>query len=389
MKRMTKKTRKRKAAAVILGAVMGVYSPMTAFASSPEFARTSEEWAGLRDNFLEYEEIEGLIQEYNADVQNNQYEYQKFVNEYGRTRDDIAQKYREQADDLEAGMTGEDGMAMVNDFQLQQQADQLREQADDYVEDSKVQYLSNRMNECRLIMEAQTSFISYYKDKIEEKTAQSTLNLLEQEFELLKLQRQAGIITETRMLEQQETIEKQRKTVTDAISQTESDRQNLIVLCGWRSSGQPEIGDIPLMEEAVWNTIDLEADMTAAKENNYTLQINRRKLENAQDKDNQSKIQRTIDDNIRKIEVSVTEAWQTLQSAIRSSEQAEADRTVSERELAEMSQKYNAGMITLYDYQEAENDLKEKQCALEMKQLDLFQALETYRWNISGMADAE
>ena len=37
-----------------------------ASASSPEFARSAEEWAQLKDNKIEYGELEGLIEEYNA-----------------------------------------------------------------------------------------------------------------------------------------------------------------------------------------------------------------------------------------------------------------------------------------------------------------------------------
>lgn len=59
--------------------VMGISIPMTALAGSPEFSRSAEEWAGLKDNVLEYEEIGDLIHEYNVTVQNNQYDYNQFI----------------------------------------------------------------------------------------------------------------------------------------------------------------------------------------------------------------------------------------------------------------------------------------------------------------------
>ena len=46
-----------------LAGVMVTAAPVTAFAASPEFARSAEEWAKLRDNTIEYDELEGLIQE--------------------------------------------------------------------------------------------------------------------------------------------------------------------------------------------------------------------------------------------------------------------------------------------------------------------------------------
>ena len=48
----------KRALSVSITGVMLAAAPMTALAASPEFARTSEEWARLRDNKMEYEELE-------------------------------------------------------------------------------------------------------------------------------------------------------------------------------------------------------------------------------------------------------------------------------------------------------------------------------------------
>ena len=56
-----------------MGLVLGLFSPGKAWAASPEFARTEEEWTKLEDNTIEYWELEDLVHEYNATVQNNYY----------------------------------------------------------------------------------------------------------------------------------------------------------------------------------------------------------------------------------------------------------------------------------------------------------------------------
>jgi len=59
--------------AFALAAVMTFSGPAsTVWAGSPEFSRTSEEWAKLRDNVMEYGELKDLIHEYNIKVQKNQ-----------------------------------------------------------------------------------------------------------------------------------------------------------------------------------------------------------------------------------------------------------------------------------------------------------------------------
>ena len=70
-------------AAFVMAGVMLAVSAFPASASSPEFARTPEEWARLEDNVLEYEEIEDLIAEYNAAVQVNQLDLNEFKRKYG------------------------------------------------------------------------------------------------------------------------------------------------------------------------------------------------------------------------------------------------------------------------------------------------------------------
>ena len=87
-------SRIRQAAALCLAGAMGISVPMTALASSPEFARSAEEWSRLQDDVIEYDEVDDLIHEYNATVQSNQYEYNKFINDYGTTRYESATSSR-------------------------------------------------------------------------------------------------------------------------------------------------------------------------------------------------------------------------------------------------------------------------------------------------------
>ena len=55
--------------------------PVTAWAGTPEFAYTAEQWASLRDNQLEFTEIADLIHVYNNTVIQNQLEYEDFRGE--------------------------------------------------------------------------------------------------------------------------------------------------------------------------------------------------------------------------------------------------------------------------------------------------------------------
>ena len=90
----------RAAAAAVSAAVLMSTCCVPVFASSPEFARTAEEWAALKDNKLEYREIGGLVEEYNPTVQQNQFSYRKFREDYGDTNDEWAEEYRRLANEI-------------------------------------------------------------------------------------------------------------------------------------------------------------------------------------------------------------------------------------------------------------------------------------------------
>lgn len=369
--------------------VIGAAAPMASLASSPEFARSAGEWERLKDNVLEYEEIGDLIHEYNATVQNNQYEYNKFIQDYGRTKEDVSDAYRELADELEAEMTGEDGMGMVSDFQLEQQAKRLREQADDNLEDSKIYSLNYAQAEASLVMSAQSKFLSYYKSQLELDSAKIQKKELESSAGLVQMKQQAGTATVAEAFNAQEAVLNQEKTIAELEQQVESTRQSLIVMCGWKGSDQPQIGEVPETILSRIDAVDLEADKKLALENNYVLQVNRRRLENAKDADNQINLQKTIDSNERQIQLSVTNAWQSLQTAKRTYEQAVSAKELEEQNWNLAVQKWNAGMIGSYEYESAQAALQTKELAVQTTLLELTEAFEAYRWNVNGLAGAE
>ncbi|WP_270810040.1 TolC family protein [Hungatella effluvii] len=374
---------------LLLAGVMGMSLPMTSMAS-PEFSRTAGEWSSLRDNVLEYGEIADLIHEYNVTVQNNRYEYNEFIKDYGKKKDDVAQAYRDLADDLEAEKSGDDSaMSRVSDLQLDIQAKQLREQADDNLEDSEIHYLSYSQAEDNLVLSAQSKFISYYKNQLELEAAEAQKKTLENTETLTAAKRQAGMATEADVLSAQESVLEQEKTISGLKQEIERTRQELIIMLGWKGSDQPEITGLPDNIMAELDSIDLQADQETALEKNYTLRINRKKLENADDADSKAKIKNTISGNERQIEVSVTNAWEGLQTGKLSYEQAVSDAAAEARNMEQAVQKWSAGMITRYDYEQQQAALTKKELAVKTAELNLIDLLETYRWNVNGLASAE
>ena len=53
-------------AACSLGVFLAAGTPVQALAASPQFAYSTEKWASLQDDKLEFDEIADLIHEYNS-----------------------------------------------------------------------------------------------------------------------------------------------------------------------------------------------------------------------------------------------------------------------------------------------------------------------------------
>lgn len=80
-----------------LTAAFHICSPLQAWAASPPFAYTEEEWAAIRDNKLEFEEIDKRIHEYNTTVRQNEISYKDYQ---GKDSSEIAQEYYDAAEEI-------------------------------------------------------------------------------------------------------------------------------------------------------------------------------------------------------------------------------------------------------------------------------------------------
>jgi hypothetical protein len=135
--------------------------------------------------------------------------------------------------------------------------------------------------------------------------------------------------------------------------------------------------------------IDLEADKKTAVENNYTLRINKKKLENASEDATQTNLKKTIAANEKQIGVTITGAWQDLNKAKLAYEQADSEAQAENRKTEQAAQKYAAGLITQHELQSQQHTLSEKQRAAETASLDVLKAREVYQWDVKGLAGAE
>ena len=376
--------------ACCLAAVLAAAAPTgTAWAGSPEFARSAEEWAKLRDNVMEYDELAGLIHEYNVTVQNNQRDYNEKKN---KTSDEIAQDYRDAADAVRSSMSGDDSpQAIMQDSMAEAQALSLEQQADDNVEDSEIFKMTYDQTEATLVSNAQTNMISYHQKARDLDLKKKNRELLAATYDSVVLKMNHGMATQMEVLTAQENLQNADAAILTVESDLENTRQKLCVMLGWRYDASPEIREIPAVDLNRIQSMDPAADKAKALENNYTLRINKKKLANSSNNSKKESLQMTIDDNIQRIGSSVDSAYKNVIQSQTAYQQAAVSLEVASKNMEAAERKMQIGTLSRLDYLTQQYAYLQAQVAMEDASMALFQAVESYAgtlmaWRVPAQA---
>ena len=383
--------RLKRAAILGLSGMMLAAAPLTAMAGSPEFARSAEEWEKLRDNVIEYDEIAGLIHEYNATVQKDSIDYAEFRREYGDTNDEVADKYRELADDLmsvdypdidDSGYGARMAMIIGNE----QQAKQYRQTADDALEDSYVKYMTNCQTEANLVASAQTEMINYYLNQLQLQIAEKSKEMQQDSYQSAVNRRAVGMATDVDVLTALENVHNADQTIQNSRTAIDTGRQKLQVMLGWKADDTPEIREIPAVDPERIAAMNPDADKEAALANSYAQIINIRKLENAKSEDKRETLQTTVAENERSIYAALSASYQSVLAAKTSYDLAAAQYGLEQQNQQVADRKVTTGEISQLEYRTQTNTTEISRLEVAVAELNLFQAMETYDWKVNGLA---
>lgn len=377
-------------------AIMAAALPIPAAGASPEFSRTAEDWARLQDDIIEYDELADLIHEYNATVQNNNIDLNEFRKDYGDSNQKWADRYRELARDIQNDIEYPDPVAdsaayggkLAGVISQEKQIESYLEQADDAVEDSTVWYLTYQSAEATLVSTAQSNMISYYQDQLQLKKAQLQQELQQENYQNALTRQSVGTATAVDVLNAQESLRSTEQTIIENQSGIETVREKLYVMLGWKHDDTPQIGELPQPDMEKIAAMDPAADKAQALENNYTLRINKRKLENAQSSDKKATLETTVRENEQCIGASLTASYQSVLSAKTAYELAVAQAELEQRNFQTASRSYELGTMSRLAYVTQKNTTEVAQVNVEIAELSLLQAMENYQWAVNGLASA-
>lgn len=376
--------------AAVLALAGSIVMSILAFAREPRFSRSNEEWATLSDNNLEYGEIEDLIAEYNATVRSNEVALAKFKRDYGRTNTEVSDKYRENAEEILNNLDDPDPSDPTYIAKLSSvataraTAQNLLSSADSTLEDANIIRLGYEQAEKTLAQTATTNMISYKSGQVAIDVAKGNLELANIALNTANAKLNAGTGTNIYVLSAKEKVLNAQNALTKAISDNNTVLKKLQVMTGWSYNATPNVGDIPAPD--MNRVFDPSADLQKALENNYTLRINEKKLENASADSDKQSLKLTIEDNKKNIATALTVAAQNIASAKESYNYANGFANLQETNLATANQRFSLGMISKLELDTQMVTTENAKRALEQSRYAINQAIVNYDWALKGLA---
>lgn len=365
--------------------------PFQAFAQSPEFAYSAEKWAALRDDRLEYDEIADLVHEYNNTVVQNNLEYQDYKS---KTRDDIAQEYYDRAEEIYSNIEYPDtddssyGSRMSAALNSKIQADNLMEQGDESVEDSETRKLGYDQTEAGLVKQAQELMISYWNQYYSLESLRERKVLAESSYQSELTRMSAGMSTEAKVLSAKEAVTSAEASILSAESNMEKTKQSLCLMLGWNYGSQVEIGELPELSLEEIGAIDVESDLEKAQEQNYSIRLTTKRLENARTAKVRDTLTLTLASQQRTVANSVRSAYDSLILARSGYEQALLAYEVEQVSMDSAGRKLQAGTMTKNAYESQKSSYLTARVAVQTQELSLMQAKLAYDWTVAGLASA-
>lgn len=357
---------------------LSVGAPVTSLAGTPEFGRSAEEWARLRDNVLEYEEIEDLVYEYNTTVLNNAQTYNR---ENARDRREVVKEYMDQAADAL------DAYTYTSSPDLLVAANRAEQAAENNVleGDRTASMIGYKQTEKGIAKQAQTAMNTYYKLQYQLTALEKNRELLAATVGSVQGRQSQGMATYAEVLNAQQNVQSADAQIIAMKSQIEDTRQNLIIILGWKQGDMPEIRPMPAVQMDRISAMNVEEDTRTALGADYTLQLDQRKMNNSITDANKNIYKKTVEEDKQKIAVAVNDGYQKVIQAKSSYDEAVLNLEVETKNWNAANTKYQLGSISRMEYLQAEAGLVQAQMDREVKNLDLFQAMENYDWIIKGV----
>ena len=336
-------------------------------------AAVTVEYESLGRLVLNNQDLKSETENYNTTVAN----YQSLLASLEDERDYmkfLAEKYEE---DAEAKASYKSNATNLNNSikQINEQLGLLTK---------KTGTISLRKTVDSYTLTAQTLMNTYNQMVSNVTVKEKTVQAAEASYQAKVKQQTSGTVTAAEVLAASDTLAQEKNLLSSYQQQAAQARFDLLSTLGLEAGAQVTIGTIPQPDLTAIDAIDFETDQEKAVNNNASVQNARHSGGGTYTEQAiKSKTETEAEGNAR---ASIQAAYQEIQSA-RRTYQAALDSFESASIIYQSLQNKNqAGMLTRTEYLEGEAAYLAALADRETASMNLYQAWETYRWEVKGVS---
>ncbi len=339
----------------------------------------------LQDNVLEYDEIPDLIATYNATViadgiaRVSQAENGRSAEATARQLESMAQSYEDMAYQAEATSATQAAAYLM-------QAETLRTQAADHVNDYRTLELSSEKVRKDIIAETKKLFLEHYRLGKQKVFGQQELDYLNRAYTSAVTRRRYGAGTEIEELTALEALQKAQAAAVSMDASISAGYKRLITMCGWQYDSAAEIGPEPVPEMSALVPADKDGDMAKALEQSLTLRKDAVLCENARrlGGTTEEKYRKQLENDTVTVRSSFVSAYDALILKKSIYEAKAALYAVKVQELSVSAKQLSLGLISRMEYAAKEYEVNSARSAGENAWYDLMEAKVDYDMALDG-----
>lgn len=394
--------RKKQLLTVALSGVLVLGQAGTAFAVGPgqgaENAKpesyTQEQWDRLNDNKIEFDELGDLVLNFNPSVQAVAFQIgdsfsdsRESLTELEIQIKDLEDQAREvRESDIYSTPVGKAQYKAIKDgaAQLRSVAKTTRDALNRAENSAERNGLVVAQKSVASVVEQ--LMIGYSSAAAKQAMLQKYCEVSQAAYEAQKLSAQAGLATEVDVMSAEAGLLAAQSSLTSLTNTVDSLKESLCLLVGVPIENNPEIGAIPQMDMGEIDQINLEADTVKAIGNNYTLIGERHSSSNKSTSGINNRLAQ-IDVSEQKLTIKMQSLYQELLAQRYAYETAQVSWQKANLEKEKADRSYQLGMISNIVYLQAQMGYLKSQGEYQTAYYNLFQAYNTYKWAVNGIAD--
>ena len=342
---------------------------------------TESEKAKLNDNTIDYEEVDDLVHLYNATIKNNWNSY-----ENNKDNNDVYSDYLDAADALDT--LADSATTEVNMAMYRAQADAMRLNADNSLNDSNINFLNYLIVEKNLALSTKVLFIKYEQSLFDEIIAVEDSNEAKRALETAKLKLELGSGTNVENLTAKKNESDANAATILASSNVRTNLRSLLINCGKSINEDIKIGNFSFPTLTIVDDIDLEKDYKKALKNNLQFDIYKRKYENASTTEVKNQYQILIDAAPKYIYSDLEKKYSDILDAKSTILNLEISKELYVEEYNKAVSEYTNGNISSKEYETYKYNKNVSEYKLASSYGDLMIAIETYNAAVDGLATA-